>query len=60
MSLMSAVGFLVEPGVFIEVPSVTSMPVLAVDVKVFKYVVKVEAKRLVGALSMSAVPSEVC
>lgn len=62
VSLMSAVGLLVGPGVFIKVSSVTGMPVLAVDVEVFENVIKVEAERLVGALSMSALrlPREVC
>lgn len=61
VSLMSAVGLLVGPGVFIKVSSVTGMPVLAVDVKVLENVIKVEAERL-GTLSMSAFcfPSEVC
>lgn len=62
VSLMSAVGLLVGPGVFIKVSSVTGMPVLAVDVKVLENVIKVEAERLVGALSVPALrlPIEVC
>lgn len=36
VSLMSAVGLLVGPGVFIKVSSVTGMPVLAVDVKILE------------------------
>lgn len=61
-SLVSAVGLLLGPRVFIKVSSVTSMPVLAVDVKVLENVIKVEAERLVSTLSMSAMclPSEVC
>ncbi len=54
VSLMSAVGLLVGPGVFIKVSSVTGMSVLAVDVKVLENVIKVEAERLLGTLSMSA------
>lgn len=59
---MSAVRLLVGPRVFIKVSSVTGMPVLAVDVKVLEYVIKVEAERLVGILSMSALsfPSKEC
>lgn len=50
VSFMSAVG----PGVFIKVSSVTGMSVLAVDVKVLKYVIKTEGERLVGTLSVFA------
>lgn len=62
VSLVSAVGLLVGPGVFFKVSSVTGVPVLAVDVKVLEYVVKIEAERLLGALSTSVLclPSEVC
>lgn len=60
VSLVSVVGLLVGPGVFLKVSSVTGMPVLAVDVKVLEYVVKVE--RLLRTLLMSVLrlPSEVC
>lgn len=62
VSLMSAMSLLVGPGVFIKVSSVTGVPVLAVDVKVLKYVIKVEVEveRLVSTVSMSALslPSE--
>lgn len=62
VSLVSAVWLLVGPGVFFKVSSVTGMPVLAGDVKVLEYVIKAEAERLVGTMSMSALslPSEVC
>ena len=62
VSLVSAVGLLVGPGVFVKVSPLTGVPVLAVDVKVLENVIKVEAERLLGALSMSALhlPSEVC
>lgn len=62
VSLMSFMRILVGLGVFFKVPSVTCMSILAVDVKVFEYVIKVEAERLVTCLSMSAlcVTSEEC
>lgn len=47
---MSAVGL----GVFIKVSPVTGVPVLAVDVKVLKYVIETEAERLVATLPVSA------
>lgn len=53
VSFVSVAGILVGSRVFVVVSSVTCMPVLAVDVKVFEHVVKVEAERLVGALSVS-------
>lgn len=60
--LMSAVRLLVGPGVLLEVSSVASMPVLAVNVKVLEYVFVVEIERLVDRLSMSVLclPTEVC
>lgn len=52
VSLVSAMRILVRPGVFIKVSSVTGVPVLAVDVEVFEYVIKVEAERLMRSLRM--------
>lgn len=62
VSLMSAVGLLVGPGVFIKVSTVTGMSVLAVDVKVLENVIKVKGEGFVVTLSMSALrlPSIVC
>lgn len=53
VSLVSGVGLLVGPGVFLKVSSVTGMPVLAVDVKVLEYVVKVEVERLLRTVLTS-------
>lgn len=58
VSLMSAV----RPGAFVKVSSVTSVPVLAVDVKILENVIKFEGVTLVGTRSMTSLclPGEVC
>lgn len=62
VSLVSAVGLLVGPGLLFKVSPVTGMSVLAVDVKVLKHVIEVEAERLAGvrSLTVSRLSSEVC
>lgn len=62
VSLMSTVGLLVGPGVFIKVSPVTCVSVLAVNVKVLKNVIKVKGEGLLSTLSMSALclAREVC
>lgn len=58
VSLVSAMGLLVGPGVFIKVSSVTGMPVLAVDVKVLENVIKVKGEGL--SMSSLRLLGEVC
>lgn len=58
VSLVSAVGLLVGPGVFIKVSSVTGMPVLAVDVKILENVIKVKGEGL--SMSSLRLLGEVC
>lgn len=61
VSLVSAVGLLVGPGLVFKVSPVSGVSVLAVDVKILKHVVKVEAESLVriGSHSAPRLPGEV-